>query len=340
MRIDVILEPKASSDTFAELGLLAESYGMGAVWTANHDSARDPFMCFTQLARMSKNIRMGPIAISPFEYHPLKMANLLFALNEMSHGRTNIVVGGGGGTLDAMGGLDQYPPPNMVKGVRECVDILKRVSPTELLTHEGEVFRIKRYLPNWATDTPPQIYVAGSRSRMLKTGTKFADGIMMSDVTLPRLDESIAAVKEGLAENNRSMEDFHVNNLYAWHIKDTREEARDEAKRKIWVRGLLQRWYLEPFLDKEDCDLIEYKQGLFAKSYFQNIPTVPGIPDSLMDKLVDNITLTGDMSDIDKQIEIMKQFEAGGVTEFGFRLYENPADSIKTIGERIVPEFH
>ncbi len=31
---------------------------------------------------------------------------------------------------------------------------------------------------------------------------------------------------------------------------------------------------------------------------------------------------------------------AGGVTEFGFRLYENPADSIKTIGERIVPEFH
>ena len=59
-----------------------------------------------------------------------------------------------------------------------------------------------------------------------------------------------------------------------------------------------------------------------------------------MDKLVDNITLTGDMSDVDKQIEILKEFEAGGVTEFGFRLYENPAESIKVIGERIVPEFH
>ena len=86
MRIDIILEPKASSDAFAELGALAESYGMGAVWTANHDSARDPFICFTQLARVSKKIRMGPIASSPFEYHPLKMANLLFALNEISHG--------------------------------------------------------------------------------------------------------------------------------------------------------------------------------------------------------------------------------------------------------------
>ena len=340
MRIDIILEPKASSDAFAELGALAESYEMGAVWTANHDSARDPFICFTQLARVSKNIRMGPIAISPFEYHPLKMANLLFALNEISHGRTNIVVGGGGGTLDAMGKLEEYPPPNMLKGVRECVEILKRVSPTELLKHEGEVFRVKRYLPVWATDTPPLIYVAGSRARMLKMATKVADGIMMSDVTLPRLGESITALRDGLAENGRNMEDFHINNLYAWHIKETREEARDEAKRKIWVRGLLQRWYLEPFLDKEDCDLIESKQGLFAKSYFQNIPTVPGIADSLMDKLVDNITLTGDMSDIDKQIEILKEFEAGGVTEFGFRLYENPAAAIKVIGERIVPEFH
>ena len=340
MRIDIILEPKASSDAFAELGALAESYGMGAVWTANHDSARDPFICFTQLARVSKKIRMGPIAISPFEYHPLKMANLLFALNEISHGRTNIVVGGGGGTLDAMGKLEEYPPPNMLKGVRECVEILKGVSPTKLLKHEGEVFRVKRYLPTWATDTPPQIYVAGSRARMLKTGTKIADGIMMSDVTLPRLGESITALRDGLVENGRNMEDFHINNLYAWHIKETREEARDEAKRKIWVRGLLQRWYLEPFLDKEDCDLIESKQGLFAKSYFQNIPTVPGIPDNLMDKLVDNITLTGDMSDVDKQIEILKEFEAGGVTEFGFRLYENPAESIKVIGERIVPEFH
>ena len=340
MRIDIILEPKASSDAFAELGALAESYEMGAVWTANHDSARDPFICFTQLARVSKKIRMGPIAISPFEYHPLKMANLLFALNEISHGRTNIVVGGGGGTLDAMGKLEEYPPPNMLKGVRECVEILKRVSPTELLKHEGEVFRVKRYLPVWATDTPPLIYVAGSRARMLKMATKIADGIMMSDVTLPRLDESITALRDGLAENGRNMEDFHINNLYAWHIKETREEARDEAKRKIWVRGMLNRWYLEPFLDKEDCDLIESKQGLFAKSYFQNIPTVPGIADSLMDKLVDNITLTGDMSDIDKQIEILKEFEAGGVTEFGFRLYENPAAAIKVIGERIVPEFH
>jgi 5,10-methylenetetrahydromethanopterin reductase len=340
MRIDIILEPKASSDEFAELGALAESYGMGAVWTANHDSARDPFVCFTQLARTTSKIRMGPIAISPFEYHPLKMANLLFALNEISQGRTCIVVGGGGGSLDAMGGLDRYPPPNMVTAVRECVEILKGVSPDKLLKYDGEVFKLKRYHPVWATDEPPLIYVAGSRKKMAQTATKVADGVMGSDVTLPRMDEFIGWIREGLTENNRSPSNFRVNNLYAWHVKKDKAQAIDEAKRKIWVRGLLQRWYLSPFLDSGDCDLIDSKQDAFAKSYFANIPDVEGISDSIMDALVDNITLTGDYDDIERQIDTLKQFEARGLSEFGLRLYENPAESIKLIGERVVPAFH
>jgi alkanesulfonate monooxygenase SsuD/methylene tetrahydromethanopterin reductase-like flavin-dependent oxidoreductase (luciferase family) len=340
MRIDVIIEPKASSDEFAELGTLAESYGMGAVWTANHDSARDPFICFTQLARISSKIRLGPIAISPFEYHPLKMANLLFALNEISRGRTCIVVGGGGGSLDAMGGLGQYPPPNMVKAVRECVEILKAVSPDHLLKYAGDVFTVKRYQPAWATDEPPLIYVAGSRQKMATMATKVADGVMGSDVTLPRMDEFMSGIRAGLAEHGRAPDEFHVNNLYAWHVKKDKAQAIDEAKRKIWVRGLLQRWYLSPFLDEKDCDLIDSKQGVFARSYFANSPDVDGISDSIMDALVDNITLTGDYDDVDGLIDVMKQFEAGGLTEFGLRLYEDPAESIRLIGERVVPAFH
>jgi hypothetical protein len=48
MRLDLVLEPD-SPQRFAELGLLAESLGFGAVWTANHIAARDPFMSFMAL---------------------------------------------------------------------------------------------------------------------------------------------------------------------------------------------------------------------------------------------------------------------------------------------------
>jgi alkanesulfonate monooxygenase SsuD/methylene tetrahydromethanopterin reductase-like flavin-dependent oxidoreductase (luciferase family) len=52
MRLDLVLEPDSPA-RFRELGLLAESLGFGAVWTANHIAARDPFMCFMSLAAAS-----------------------------------------------------------------------------------------------------------------------------------------------------------------------------------------------------------------------------------------------------------------------------------------------
>ena len=53
----------------------------------------DPFV---DAARATSKIKMGPVAVSPYELHPLKMANLLFSLNELSDGRAMIMVGGGG----------------------------------------------------------------------------------------------------------------------------------------------------------------------------------------------------------------------------------------------------
>ncbi len=101
MRIDLILESSAPPETIAELGRLAEGYGLGGIWVSSMLDARDPFMNFAELARTTSSIRMGPIAVSPYELHPLKMATSLLTLNEASRGRAQIVVGGGGGTMTA-----------------------------------------------------------------------------------------------------------------------------------------------------------------------------------------------------------------------------------------------
>ena len=50
MRIQLNFEPD-SAEHFLHLGRLAEDLGFEAVWTANHLSARDPFMAFSVLAR-------------------------------------------------------------------------------------------------------------------------------------------------------------------------------------------------------------------------------------------------------------------------------------------------
>ena len=98
MQIDIVLEPNLTPKETGLLGALIEKWGLGTVWTANHPAARDPFMCFAGVAKATNHVHMGPVAISPYELHPLKMANSLLTLNELADGRAAIVVGGGGGS--------------------------------------------------------------------------------------------------------------------------------------------------------------------------------------------------------------------------------------------------
>ena len=201
MRIHFILEP-GSAEEFLHLGRLAESYGFEAVWTANHAAARDPFMAFSRLAHESESIRMGPVAVSPFEVHPLKMANQLLTLNEFAGGRANLVVGGGGGTAIAMHIKPDRASmhPQMVRGVRECVEFLKSIDPEQVINFRGEVFQIDAYRPGWARDAAPIIYVGATKPQMLRMAAKVADGVMFSDLTLSRLDETMDLLNTALDE--------------------------------------------------------------------------------------------------------------------------------------------
>lgn len=340
MQIDIVLEPNVTPKAMGRLGAMVESYGLGTVWTANHPAARDPFMCFAGVARSTNRVSMGPVAISPFELHPLKMANALLTLNELSDGRAAIVIGGGGGTSITMGLKPdrQSMIPNMVKGVGEAVKFLKDVSHDNLLTYRGEVFQISNYQPKWADQVAkPLVYVAASREKMLRMATQHADGVMMSDVTLPRIDDAIETIRAGLADNSRDPSKFRINNLYAWHVKTDKEEAYREARRKLWVRGMLFPWYVDPFLDEQERQIVQDNMQIFINAYITDSPDMPGVPDELVTKLVDNLTLTGDHSDLDRLIGELETFKRAGVTEIALRLHDDPEDSIRLIGETVAP---
>ncbi len=335
MRIQLILEPD-SAEEFRRLGRLAEALGFDAVWTANHLSARDPFLSFAPLALDSSSLRMGPVAVSPFELHPLKMANQLFTLNEFAEGRANIVVGGGGGTLIGMhlksGRYVMHG--QMIPGVRECVEFLKAAAGGEALTFSGDVFQVSGYRPTWIQQPAPRIYVGATRPRMLRMAAAVADGVMFSDLTLGRLDETMRTLHSALDEHTRRA-GFRLNNLYAWHVKPDRAEAQAEARRKLWVRGMIERWYIEPFLTSDEVDYVESHMDGIIKAYTTNTPEIDDLPPALLEKLVDELTFCGDLSDLDKLQQRMQAFKNGGVTEMSLRLYDNPEDSIRLIAETI-----
>lgn len=333
MRIDLILESNAAPERIAALGRLAEGYGLGGIWVSSMLDARDPFLTFAELARTSHGIRMGPIAVSPFELHPLKMATSLLTLNEISGGRAQIVVGGGGGTMTAMG----IQPARRVRAVEEALTILRLAGRGEPVNFEGEIFRVRRYNPAWARSAPPIIYAGANRGQMQRMAARHADGIMLSDKIVEQVREARAVIDPVLADAGRDPAAFRLNNFWAWHVKESREEAEREARIWLALRGVLLKANHHYFMNEADMDLVEQKRGAFFEALRRRSPDIAGVPEHVVKLLVDNLTSCAALADIDREIDRLRRFEAAGLTEIALRIYENPEETIRIIGERVVP---
>ena len=333
MRVDVILSPDCSPGEVTELGLLAENHGIGAVWTSNYPSSRDPFISLCPLALASSRIRLGPLVVTPYEQHPYKTAKALASLNELCGGRANILIGGPTGVNAAMG----MGVTRMVGRVRECVEILQAVRADQPLNYNGKIFQVWGYRPTWATDAAPLIYVGANKPQMLRMAAKVADNIMLGDPTPEVLAAAMATLDRELQSAGRQRRDLRISALVSWHVKADRREAVAEARQQLALRGMLDPWYLRAFLSEEECRFVDSHREAFFAAYKKNTPVIDGVPDSITDRLVEHLSCTGDEGDIDRHIERLKKYRDLGLTEVALKLHRDQAEAIRLIGERVVP---
>lgn len=333
MDLDLILEADLTTDQITELGLLAERYGFRAIWAQNYVHARDAFMSIVPLAMASKQIRVGVVVVSPYEMHPLKIANAILTLNEYASGRSCIVIGAGGEWNAVMG----MPYGKRVTTAREAQEIIKLAISGEPFNYAGEVFHSYGYDADWDHDTPPQIYGGASGRKLLGVAAKCSDGVMMSDIQLPMLPDYMPHLQEALAAEGRNKSGFRISNFLAWHVKEDAEASRREARRELIIRGFLERAWLEPFLTPEQVDLVEAHKQAFLKAYREHTGDVEGVPAGIVQTLVDSLSCAGDHSSIDRHVEKLQQFGKQGFTEIALRLHDDPAESIRVIGERVLP---
>lgn len=332
MCIDLILESNNAPERILELGRLAEQQGLGAVWVSNMNDARDPFINFVPLAQGTRRIRLGPIAVSPFELHPLKMASSLLTLNEMAGGRAQIVVGAGGGTASAMG----VKPARVVRAVRECVEIIRAAATGQPVRYQGEIFQVKWYNPSWAKSPPPELWVGANGPQMLRAAARYADGIMVSDFVVDHVARAREIIDRSRAEAGLPP-DFPMNNFWAWHVKESREEAEREARIWLTVRGTLYPPYINDVLDPDEAALVNANINAFIRAYNRKSDVIEGVPAGIVSKLAQRCTSACAISELDGEIERLRAFEAAGLTAIALRIYENPEATIRLLGERVVP---
>ncbi|MFQ5634788.1 MAG: LLM class flavin-dependent oxidoreductase [Gammaproteobacteria bacterium] len=359
MDIDIILEPDVSPQQMAELAVTAETMGIRAIWSSNYHQDWDCFLALAPAATATSQIILGALAVSPWELHPLKMANALLSLNEMSNGRAMIGISGGGGVLGATGWRirrdgptwpikdevkGQRYPERRVRGVRECIEVLNIARSGSLAySYDGETFQVTRpFQMKYAqADAGPLIYGCCSGPMMIRMGARYADGIQLSDYTVDMMPAAMEKTRAGLAKRTRPAADFRVGNFWAFHIKEDREASMYEARRELIWRGAIAAKYeheIAPHVDGDDKvrNVIDNWDNFF-KAFWTRSGKIDGVPEETVNKLIAGMSSAGDFDALDAQIERYRAFRDSGLTELSLRLFDDPMDGLRIIGEHVLP---
>ena len=333
MEIDIILNEFATPKEAAELAGMAESYGLRGVWSSSYGDGWDPFMSLSLAADRTKEIRLGPLAISPYELHPLKIGNALHTLNEMSQGRAMACVGGGGGVIQHMG----IKRDRMIGHLRECLEILNEVSADKSLNYNGEFYQAWRYRLKWSVHERPMIYVASNYEQSMRLAVAMADGLMTSDFCIPLMKQRIQEIYAELDAVGRPRDSFRISNFWAWHIKEDEQASWAEARRELILRGYLGEQYFAPFLEPDELRCMRDHFDDFLEAWKQGSDRVENVPDELVRKMIRNISFVGGLDALDETLGSLRDFADAGLTEIALRVHDDPAAAIRLIGERVAP---
>lgn len=338
MDVDIILEPDLTSRQLVELGQAAERYGIRALWMSNYFAHWDPFVALAPVALATGRLRLGALALSPFEMHPLKIANALLSLNELSGGRAEVSIGAGEGNLDAMA---LGKPQKIVGAVREAVEIVIGAAQGQLAKdgYRGEHFQVTfpcAYA--WLKAPPPRVWLGAYRHQMMRAGARVANGVFIGCTPLEILDPAIAAIREGLARRERSRDGFAINSFWAWHLKRERAAGYRESRRELaWRARKLDPELIGLCLDADDVRLVREHWQDFVNAWFDRSGNVKGVPERITNALCEAFTSTGGLEDLDREIERFRAFGRAGQSAISLRLHDEPMEALDLIGRHVVP---
>jgi 5,10-methylenetetrahydromethanopterin reductase len=333
MQVDVILDTRAGARELRDLGVLAERHGLHGVWVSSLPDSRDPWANLSLLAGATSRIRIGAIAVNPFDTHPVRIAAGLLTLNEIAGGRARVVVGGGGEALQSLG----IAPARRVRAVREALTIIRAAASGGPVDFAGELYQVRGLQFRWLTAPAPQLYAGASQAQMLRMAAGAADGVMMSDMPAGPAREATATLRSALASAGRDPAAFPATAFTAWHVYADRDAARREARRWLFLRGIFRPWLLAGFLAPADVDLVMASQAAFARAFADGSDRAEGVPVEVLDALVDNVTVCGTTRDLPAVIDHLRGLQAAGLGAIALRLYADPASSIRLIGREVMP---
>jgi limonene 1,2-monooxygenase len=277
-----------------------DKLGFDEFWCGEHHSTgweiiASPEMFLAAAGERTHNIRLGTGVVSLPYHHPFNVAQRIVQLDHMTRGR--VIFGSGPGALPSdayMLGIDP-----MVQRDRqdEAIGVIQRLlRGEERFSVESDWFTLKdarlQLLP-LQEEIPFAVASMISPSGMTLAG-KYGTGVLsigsMSTAGLQALPTQWSFAEDSAAKHGQSVDRRDWRVVMSWHIAETREQAREQAKHGLYrwhneyTVGTLMRPGAEPFANPDEA--VEQMSDAGGAS-------VIGTPDDLVAAIREMRDLTG-----------------------------------------------
>ena len=277
-----------------------DQLGYDEFWCGEHHSTgwemiASPEMFLAAAGERTHRIRLGTGVVSLPYHHPFNVAQRMVQLDHMTGGR--VIFGSGPGALPSDAHTLGIDPMTQRDRQDEAIGVIRRLLRGEdRFSHESDWFTLNdaalQLLP-LQEDMPFAVASMISPSGMTLAG-KHGTGVLsigsMSTAGLQSLSTQWGFAETAAKEfgNVVNRDDWRI--LMSWHIAETREQAREEAKHGLfhwhneYTVGTLMRPGSEAYTSPDEA--VEAMQEVGGTS-------VIGTPDDLVDAIRGLVELTG-----------------------------------------------
>src|SRR6267143_954979 len=277
-----------------------DKLGYDEFWCGEHHSSGwemigSPEMFLAAAGERSKRIKLATGVVSLPYHHPFNVAQRMVQLDWMTGGRA--IFGSGPGALASDAHTLGIDPMVQRDRQDEAIGIIRRLFNGERVTARSDWFTLQdaalQLLP-LQEEMPFAVASQISPSGMTLAG-KHGIGIIsigsMSSEGLNALPTQWGFAEAAAAKHGTTVDRKNWRVLLSWHIAETREKARSEAREGLlrhhnqYVVGTLQRPDAKPFSDPDEA---------VDKTAFSNASSATiGTPDDLVARIKSVLEISG-----------------------------------------------
>jgi limonene 1,2-monooxygenase len=279
---------------------LLDKLGYDEFWCGEHHSSGwemigSPEMFLAAAAERSTRIKLATGVVSLPYHHPFNVAQRMVQLDWMSGGRA--IFGSGPGALASDAHTLGIDPMAQRDRQDEAIGVIRRLMRGERVTAKSDWFTLQdaqlQLLP-LQEDMPFAVASQISPSGMTLAG-KHGIGVIsigsMSNEGLNALATQWSFAEAAAKKHGRTVDRRDWRVLLSWHIAETREKARAEARHGLlrhhneYIVGTLQRPGATPFHDPDEA--------VDKTAFGESVAATIGTPDDLVARIKSVYELSG-----------------------------------------------